>query len=689
MNDIEKIFTNRGNSVQVAKCLDDTSKKLNLPIEVIEKNILEYVKERNYVGVVPGAWSDKNARGTTSKNFLQNWENDVNGLNVLNKIVEGKNKLRVCSFNVHYWLSPDNKIFNLQNMLRDISAIDADVLCLQEAVLPLDMKEGTAITSKDQWNYDDIIREFIDLGYKDALHCATDNQAHAGENSFFGNAIFSKYPIIKKYSQNIKKYIQSRCFLACKIDIPKEGIVTVVNTHLDVFDDSENVRYQEIKELMSEVQNGEFKSDNVIICGDFNSLRRNDYNDKEWKWLSNNNQGHPLHTKVTDFMEESGFDEVFGDNFLKYSVWTARRVDYIWYNLSNFAVDRGNVYYTSDSDHFPIIADFEAIKEKTPKGKTPKEKTPKEKTPKEKTPKGKTPKEGEFKCLMWTHNTPYETLYNMMLGKFERMFRGASNGEIIGRGAQFRYGVDSQYGDVVFVMKKGDWWKKMRGPVEAVVSDPHIVMKPSKKYVKAPLLGHIFGSGEYEGLYNYTGKFIKKLDNLMVKNAEMFRARPKNASGSGIECGEKSWIMTWCNLQMHIADNVSFDNVEKVFVPRWMSEGLNLRNMSRVASISDQNEFFKMVNNKLPKFRDGRENALNGKFEFYGPEKTKDAYQFLKEDAERWYAIISPKNYKEFGSTYRYPMYLGNSSKLAISAEAFADLEIKYAELLRKNNCKK
>ena len=65
---------------------------------------------------------------------------------------------------------------------------------------------------------------------------------------------------------------------------------------------------------------------------------------------------------------------------------------------------------------------------------------------------------GIINLLFFTHNTMVAVLYSMVNSPDAHFIRSTDQyGNLISRGAQFRYGVDSQYGGVVFVMKNNFW----------------------------------------------------------------------------------------------------------------------------------------------------------------------------------------------------------------------------------------
>ena len=62
--------------------------------------------------------------------------------------------------------------------------------------------------------------------------------------------------------------------------------------------------------------------------------------------------------------------------------------------------------------------------------------------------------ENTFESLLWTHNMPLNIFYEIMSGTENRFLKYFKK-DYKDKGLQFRYGVDSQYGEVIFVMKPG------------------------------------------------------------------------------------------------------------------------------------------------------------------------------------------------------------------------------------------
>lgn len=672
---IQELYNKRGTQISqesVDDCIASAAEKLGISHDEVIQEITEYVENNNYVGFKPPVWKSSN-KNTSRNTFILKWISNTDSFKDLNakavKKISKKPSLRVCSFNVHSW-AYINGNFKFDDMLAVIQDIDADVVCLQEAILPNDMRSGSKAWSKDGWERKDLISKFEEIGYDQARKCSTNNVNHTYPGTFFGNAILSKHTIHQSGQADLEKDAlkgESRCYVYSTIKIDGKQIL-IANVHLDVWDDTEKTRVNQIKQMIRELEKFNMP---IILCGDLNSLKRSDYTDDEWQWIIDNNLNVKPKTLVTDELSQS-YNEAFDDGEFKYSVWTGRRVDYMWYRGENISVSKANVYYTDLSDHFPIFVDFSLNAERKPSPRVTKP------SPRKPSPQIILPKTvaGKFDQLMWTHNTPYETLYKMMKGDYDRLFKCCDdNGKPIGRGAQFRYGLDSQYGDIMFIMKRGDWWKNVKGVM------PNLMGGPSRMTQKA-VLGHFFK----DDFIAYTKGNEAKINKMLTDDAEMYDFRPKNISGSGTECKLAKWEFTWCNIQLHSGSPIYFDMVEKVLVPQWMVE-----DKSSLPQLSDRDDFIKMISNDLPKFPDGQINPLDGKFVLYGPKKMSDHYQYFRQGewVREWYGALDASNYQQFGSTARNPFPAGNSSKIAVSAEAFEEAEKIYVKTMIESGCEK
>jgi endonuclease/exonuclease/phosphatase family metal-dependent hydrolase len=182
--------------------------------------------------------------------------------------------------------------------------------------------------------------------------------------------------------ENIYNPLPDRNYI-CKINL--------VNLHLDPFDITENIRLFQINQIINDMKSQKIS---CIIAGDFNSVCKEDYENNHWNWLCR--ETLPISTKQISRIRSStdvnitksrslSLEEIIGDiksrtydelpnkviTTLKnngfvdssntsiyscvYTCWTARKVDYIFHS-DELCVKNHSVYFTKDSDHFPLLA---------------------------------------------------------------------------------------------------------------------------------------------------------------------------------------------------------------------------------------------------------------------------------------------------------------------------------------------
>jgi hypothetical protein len=253
------------------------------------------------------------------------------------------------------------------------------------------------------------------------------------------------------------------------------------------------------------------------------------------------------------------------------------------------------------------------------------------------------------------------------------------NVTIVNRGAQFRHGLDSQYGDVVFVMKR-HFWRSMNG------TDYH-----GHEILPYPTLGHFYKRDfvQYHGEGN-----VYIADRWMEKDARLYSIRPPTYELSGKECKHREWNMSWCNLQLHLGQNVDFTHVHKVYVPAWIIYDHATMDIAAKKGLNST-LLRALVTNTLPFFPtgDNARNPLNGKFSFYGPKSADAHYHMIRKTRSKIidsgvsraiYSHICPPNTSYTIQTNR--VKYGTSSPLYMNEVSFTDLELKYIADLVANN---
>lgn len=247
--------------------------------------------------------------------------------------------IRVMTWNVQMF-KDYNQNFRMNDMFALLVSSDADAVFLCEALFKSDY------------------RQKFDMYVK----TTTFKYVEFANTKYGINLILSKYPIVKKQIITLPKdpiKNQSRYGIAVSIKInDTANLLKIVGTHLDVYDETENTRKQQIDLIMKMIDH------EYIILGDFNSLRQLDYSKHIWDCIVSDDFIRHVNTQtqVTHSVESNGWV----DSFVKctkppptVSVWSMRRVDYIYIgqHTPHKIVDT-NIHVTNISDHLPIYVDL-------------------------------------------------------------------------------------------------------------------------------------------------------------------------------------------------------------------------------------------------------------------------------------------------------------------------------------------
>jgi len=211
-----------------------------------------------------------------------------------------------------------------------IRRLDADVLLLQE-------------------------RPYTEKGLQNLIgeHYPLENTVGA-----FGNVILSRYPLSGRVTEKLEPSHGRGC-VAATVHLPNGSTLRVVATHLDAFDETGETRRLQAEHLTRFLQ---LQPSNTILGGDFNAICRGDYSDDHFRWIEvqDGYRGAPttaVHSLNSIF--QAGWQDVFGSSPPCTTVWTLRRVDYLFAHPSaEFDVEQVFVHKRSASDHWPVVADI-------------------------------------------------------------------------------------------------------------------------------------------------------------------------------------------------------------------------------------------------------------------------------------------------------------------------------------------
>jgi endonuclease/exonuclease/phosphatase family metal-dependent hydrolase len=179
--------------------------------------------------------------------------------------------LKIATYNIHKGYSQFKRRFVLHELRERLRDLDADIVFLQEV-------QGADRRTKLRHHFDGAHPQHEFLAHESWLHHAY------GKNSVYdsghhGNAILSRYPILKWDNQDISAHrFESRGVLHCEIATPNSDMALhCLCVHLGLF---ARGRGQQMQELVERVQRVVPADAPLIIAGDFN----------DW----NNHAGHLL-----------------------------------------------------------------------------------------------------------------------------------------------------------------------------------------------------------------------------------------------------------------------------------------------------------------------------------------------------------------------------------------------------------
>lgn len=256
----------------------------------------------------------------TESNLLKNeWVASVSTLQTrYEPIIKMKNNIRIISWNVHSYMDVMNSASD--DCLSDLLIhFDSEIIIFQESYKPIPI-------------------ELLSDGNKLIYHNLEYGLAIIGKSTIMVNTIINE--ILPIHNGNEQKIA-----VLCSIVINNIDIDLVV-THLDVFDDSDETRCEQLNYILKNIVINPTKT---IIFGDLNLVRKCDYGENYWKKLGF------LPTLAWNLIQQLNWDDNLLSNL---SVWSGRRVDYcLLHNASKF--NKMSFFYpTLLSDHLPLISDI-------------------------------------------------------------------------------------------------------------------------------------------------------------------------------------------------------------------------------------------------------------------------------------------------------------------------------------------
>lgn len=259
--------------------------------------------------------------------------------------------LRVITFNICMWHTI-HKDPNFQEIGQLINALDPDIIILQEVV---DWEKTHAY--------------YVSCGYSPlAPMCDTKQPAHTP-------AIFAKNCTVTYTHGAVFKdqWNPERELSYVRLDANFQGVpLTIYGLHLEVDQiktgySNEDIRTKQLEELVADT--ALLPHRNVIIAGDFNTVREQDYHFTidsidGWQLVKKAyaSVNIAIEPQALDYLTAQGYHtsfELLNWQNPTYTNWASRALDFIFMSPGwSLPVVGSYVYYTDLSDHLPIIADF-------------------------------------------------------------------------------------------------------------------------------------------------------------------------------------------------------------------------------------------------------------------------------------------------------------------------------------------
>ncbi len=226
--------------------------------------------------------------------------------------------LRIMTFNIHSGFGSAGR-HDPEAIAKVIEDSGADVVALQEVSRVRLLDGGTDLAA---W-----LSRRLDMPFL----------FHGEEEPIWGNAILSRYPILKHGQGALPQEgsLIARGYLWAEIDIGGEAPLFLIATHLHHIEEDHQVRLNQVPVLL-DVWGGRPLT---VLLGDLNA-------EPDWE---------ETRLIYDASMVDSWLETGRGDGFTWPAVEPHKRIDWIWHTADLIAV-RMEVVQTLASDHLPVLA---------------------------------------------------------------------------------------------------------------------------------------------------------------------------------------------------------------------------------------------------------------------------------------------------------------------------------------------
>ena len=266
--------------------------------------------------------------------------------------------MKVLTYNIHGWRTPDGSALNIDLLVAVIAATGADLVGLNEVFHPLPAPDGAVLEA---------LARRLGMSFAFGL---TQPALSAPGDLPYGNALLSRWPILAYAAHHLAPTVSygRRGLLEIRVRLPSGQPFTVYVTHFD--HRSEQIRLEQYASANTWLLRERGRPH--LLVGDFNALAAADYaapGAAERLAAYQAAQEWPAPSfALVDQVRKSGYVDAFvqagkGERTTWPAASPERRIDYIF--LPELLADTLMYCFRVDtpearaaSDHLPVLAEF-------------------------------------------------------------------------------------------------------------------------------------------------------------------------------------------------------------------------------------------------------------------------------------------------------------------------------------------
>ena len=269
--------------------------------------------------------------------------------------------LRVMTFNI----ANATNTKKLDRIMNIIFRSDITIACLQEVTLSQDFKKI-------------VIDELVRRGYDYVVEPSETNNVIVQLNLTFYKSTFVTLVYKTFVNKNNNKILKTKFQILQSDDDDNNNDIgesfLLYNVYFTHHKQEQESRVDALKYIVEDAD----PQLPLIVCGDFNALRKDDYTEHQWTWIVGNRKKKNIadveDSEFSKIIAKEQFESAMDQHHhtqqeleLLYTVWSMRVVDHIFLKGENWnwKIYESHIIYTyidgdypMVSDHLPLVADI-------------------------------------------------------------------------------------------------------------------------------------------------------------------------------------------------------------------------------------------------------------------------------------------------------------------------------------------